>query len=210
MGSLPDHVKLIAVSKTRSVEEIMALYRCGHRAFGENYPQELRHKQSQLPADIEWHFIGHLQTNKVKYIAPFVHMIHSVDSERLLDEINKRAAACDRTIPCLLEVHIAKEESKHGFSPSDLMDLLNRWDHERWDRVRASGLMGMATMTDDRTRIAQEFSSLRALYERIVQEMAGSFPHFKELSMGMSADADIAVRSGSTMVRMGTALFGAR
>ena len=208
--SLPPHVKLIAVSKTRTVEEIKALYDLGHRAFGENYPQELREKQPLLPADIEWHFIGHLQTNKVKYIAGFVQLVHAVDSERLLDELEKRAAAHDRVIGVLIQVHIAEEETKHGFSPKELRTAIQQWSPWRWPHIQLRGLMGMATFTEDQAQVHREFAELSRLFE----EIHGSFPippeQFDTLSMGMSGDVGIAIAEGSTMVRIGTALFGER
>lgn len=209
--TLPSTVKLIAVSKTRAPEEIKALYDLGQRAFGENYPQELRDKQAVLPADIEWHFIGHLQTNKVRSISPFVHLIHAVDSERLMDEIEKRAVQLGRTQDVLFQVHIAREETKHGFGPEELRALFHLSDlTDRWPHVRVRGLMGMATNTDDRRLVAGEFSELGQLFREIRD--AGHLPsgQFTELSMGMTSDADLAIAAGSTMVRIGTALFGER
>lgn len=208
-STLPPHVKLIAVSKTRSVEEIQALYDLGHRAFGENYPQELKEKQPQLPADIEWHFIGHLQTNKVKLIAPFVHLVHSADSERLVDELDKRARGLGRTIGVLLQVHVAREETKHGFAPDELREAVPRWQG-RWPGLRVQGLMAMASLTSDRALIDAEFKTASALFDDL--KALGIFPidSFKQLSMGMSGDMDLAVAHGSTMVRVGTALFGDR
>ncbi len=207
---LPEHVQLVAVSKTRSVAEIQALYDLGQRAFGENYPQELRDKQPKLPADIQWHFIGHLQTNKVKYIAPFTFLIHGVDSIALLDEMNKRAAANDRILRFLLQVHIAQEETKHGFSPEEVAALTNTPMTIRWPNLRLCGLMGMATNTEDRATVGREFRKLAALFHRVLHS-PGVLPiHFTVLSMGMSGDADIAVEEGSTLVRIGTAIFGER
>ncbi len=209
--SLPSHVQLVAVSKTRTVEEIRALYDLGHRAFGENYPQELRDKQAVLPHDIQWHFIGHLQTNKVKYISSFVHLVHAVDSDRLLEELQKRALQAERTIEVLLQVHIAQEESKHGFSPEELRTFLQQpAPATRWPNLRVRGLMGMASNTEDRQAVAAEFGGLAALFKEI--RANGPFPveEFKELSMGMTSDADLAVAAGSTIVRIGTALFGER
>ncbi len=209
-AALPAQVKLIAVSKTRTVEEIRALYDLGQRVFGENYPQELREKQPLLPADIEWHFIGHLQTNKVKYLAPFVHMVHAVDSEKLLDELEKRAAANDRDIAILFQVHVAQEETKHGFLPKDLLAALPAWTPWRWPHLIPSGLMAMATFTDDRAQVAREFALVSKLHGEI-RDM-GIFPgdRFTELSMGMSDDLEEAIAAGSSMVRIGTALFGKR
>lgn len=209
-AQLPPHVTLVAVSKTRTVEEIRALYELGHRDFGENYPQELKDKQPQLPSDIRWHFIGHLQTNKVKFIAPFVHLVHAVDSERLLDELEKRASAAERNIGVLLQLHIAEEESKHGLSESALLALVETWDLERWPHLQLRGLMGMATFTDAEEQITKEFSTLATLFRSIREAQPARAEHFTELSMGMSGDLGSAIAQGSTMVRIGTALFGER
>lgn len=208
-ASLPHGIELIAVSKTRSVDEIRALYDLGHRAFGENYPQELKDKQPQLPSDIQWHFIGHLQTNKVKYIAPFVHLVHSGDSERLLDELDKRALASARTIAVLLQVHVAQEDTKHGFSIEELEPALARFK-DRWPNLRIEGLMAMASLTDDMEQVGRELGAVKALFDRTRQ--SGVFPavQFKTLSMGMSSDLPVALAKGTTMVRIGTALFGER
>lgn len=209
-ASLPDHVKLIAVSKTRAVEEIQALYELGHRDFGENYPQELREKQPRLPADIHWHFIGHLQANKAKYIAPFVHLVHTVDGPRILDELQKRAAAADRTLDVLVQVHIAREETKHGMGADEARTLLTSWDADRWSAIRARGLMGMASNTDDGAQVAREFKGLKALFDQVRENGPFDPGVFSELSMGMSSDAPTAVAAGSTMVRIGSAIFGTR
>lgn len=208
-STLPEGVALIAVSKTRSAEEIKALYDLGHRAFGENYPQELKDKQPRLPSDIEWHFIGHLQTNKVKYIAPFVHLVHSGDSERLLDELDKRAGANGRVIGVLLQVHVAREETKSGFTLEELEPLVPAFKN-RWANVRIEGLMAMASLTDDMEQVGRELASVRALFDRIRSK--GIFPpeQFRTLSMGMSSDLPVALANGTTMVRVGTALFGER
>jgi PLP dependent protein len=199
------------VSKTRSAEEIRELYHLGQRAFGENYPQELRDKAPHLPADIEWHFIGHLQRSNVRHVLPFVHLIHGVDSEKLLEEINKRARALGRTVNALLQVHIAEEETKHGFSPSELRALINSPGvASRWPNVRVCGLMGMATNTSNEDQVRTEFGGLAALFREVRDQ--GPYPKdkFSELSMGMSGDAALAIAVGSTMVRIGTALFGDR
>jgi PLP dependent protein len=201
----PPEVTLVAVSKTRSVEEIKALYDLGHRAFGENYPQELREKQPLLPADIEWHFIGHLQTNKVKYIAPFVHLVHGVDSVKLLDELDRRAAQNGRVQEVLLQVHIAEEDTKHGFGADELLALAGvGWT---WKNLNVRGLMGMASNTQDSTQVKHEFDGLRALFDKLAVTYG---PHFDTLSMGMSADAPEALAAGSTLLRVGTAIFGER
>ena len=209
-ATLPPHVTLVAVSKTRTVDEIRALYDLGQRDFGENYPQELRDKQPLLPADIRWHFIGHLQTNKVKYIAPFVHLVHAVDSERLLDELEKRAASADRSIGVLLQLHIAQEESKHGLKEGEMRHLVKTWDLARWPHLELKGLMGMASLTADQTQVQREFASLGKLFNELRGVVAPDRDNFAELSMGMSGDAEPAIAEGSTMVRIGSALFGAR
>ena len=210
-ATVPGHVKLIAVSKTRSVEEIRALYALGHRAFGENYPQELRAKQPLLPSDIEWHFIGHLQRSNVKHVIGIAHLIHGADSERLLDELDKRASATGRVVDTLLQVHVAREETKHGFAPDELRTLLQQpGAGQRWPGVRVRGLMGMATNTEDRAQVAAEFALLRALFDRIAASDAFPAGQFRELSMGMTGDMDLAIAAGSTMVRVGTAIFGER
>lgn len=207
-ASLPPHVTLVAVSKTRTVEEIKALYDLGHRAFGENYPQELRDKQPLLPADIEWHFIGHLQSNKVKYIAPFAHLVHGVDGEKLLDELDKRAGQSQRVQNVLLQAHIAQEETKHGFSAVEIRDLSTLpW---RWNNLRLRGLMGMASNTGDQRQVKHEFEGLARLFKELKAGEAGTGPAFDTLSMGMSGDAPLAIAAGSTLVRIGTAIFGER
>ncbi len=209
-AAIPEHVKLIAVSKTRTVEEISALYDLGHRAFGENYPQELRDKQAVLPADIEWHFIGHLQTNKVKYIAPFVHLVHAVDGARLLDELEKRASGAGRSLGVLVQVHIAQEETKHGLDEDEAHALVTKWDTSRWPDLQLRGLMGMATNTEDRDQVRSEFARLGKFFRALRSEQAVNAWQFTELSMGMSGDADLAIAEGSTMVRIGSAIFGER
>ncbi len=210
LDALPPNVKLIAVSKTRTVDEIKALYDLGQRAFGENYPQELRDKQPLLPTDIEWHFIGHLQRNKVKYISSFVHLVHAVDDMALLDELQKRALAADRSISLLLQVHIAQEETKHGFDANEVRALMAGWDPVRWDRLVLGGLMGMATNTDDREQVRREFEGLASLHRELHSAQGEHHPRFTELSMGMSGDADLAIAAGSTLVRIGSSIFGPR
>lgn len=208
---VPPGVELIAVSKTRSVEEVQALYDLGHRAFGENYPQELRDKAPLLPSDIAWHFIGHLQGNKVKYIVPMVHLVHGADRERLLDELDKRARNAGRTIGALLQVHIAEEETKHGFHPDELRALFAGAPlAQRWPGLQVRGLMGMATNTGDLDQVRREFDGLAALREELAQTGAVPQEQFSELSMGMSGDLPQAVAAGSTLVRIGTAIFGER
>ncbi|MBX2962412.1 MAG: YggS family pyridoxal phosphate-dependent enzyme [Cyclobacteriaceae bacterium] len=208
--ALPAGCLLIAVSKTQPEALILEAYEAGQRAFGENKAQELQKKYDVLPKDIEWHMIGHLQTNKVKYIAPFVHLIHSVDSLKLLVEINKQAQKVNRIIPCLLQLHIATEETKFGFSEEEVLTLLNSYEFKTLNNISIAGLMGMATFTDDQLKIRQEFRSLRAFFKKLKNEQLPSTVSMKELSMGMSGDYAIAVEEGSTMVRIGTAIFGAR
>lgn len=210
-ATVPSHVKLIAVSKTRSEDEIRALYELGHRAFGENYPQELRAKHTALPPDIEWHFIGHLQRSNVKHVVGITRLIHGVDSEKLLDGLEKRAEGLVRPVDVLLQVHIAQEETKHGFSPDELRTLLEQPGIQgRWPHLRIRGLMGMATNTADRAQVAREFAALAAIFNALATR--GPFPagQFSELSMGMTGDMDLAIQAGSTMVRVGTAIFGER
>lgn len=210
-AGLPPHVRLIAVSKTRSVEEIRALLKLGHRDFGENYPQELKAKAAELPKDIRWHFIGHLQRSNVKHVVGISTLIHSVDSERLLDEIEKRSAALGITTDVLLQVHIAQEETKHGFSPDELRCLLaGEPALGRWPHLRIRGLMGMATNTEDMDQVRREFRSLAELHRELRVHPGLRPDDFTELSMGMSGDAAVAVEEGSTLVRVGTAIFGER
>jgi pyridoxal phosphate enzyme (YggS family) len=208
----PYPAKLVAVSKIKPVADILALYNAGQRIFGENYVQELQEKQALLPADIQWHFIGHLQSNKVKYIAPFVTMIHAVDSMKLLEEINKQAARYDRTIQCLLQVHIAEEETKFGLNEKELEQLLEQWSKEKQSlpHVRIAGLMGMATNTDNLEQVKKEFHHLKALQQSLKSCFFADQDTFNELSVGMSGDYTIALEEGSTMVRIGSMLFGAR
>ena len=209
---LGEKVTLIAVSKLRTAEEINILYSLGHRDFGENYVQELVAKQPQLPGDIRWHFIGHLQTNKVKYIAPFVHLIHGVDSYKLLTEINKQAVLNNRIIKCMLQVHIATEETKYGLSDDELNVIIESLStlnsSTNLPNVAVCGLMGMASLTDDINEVRGEFKHLYFLLDNASAKTKQ--PGFKELSMGMSADYKIAVEEGSTMVRIGSLLFGER
>jgi pyridoxal phosphate enzyme (YggS family) len=205
-------VTLVAVSKTKPVEDILALYELGHRDFGENYVQELAAKYEELPKDICWHFIGHLQSNKVKYIAPFVHLIHGVDSRKLLTEINKQAAKSNRTIQCLLQVHIAMEETKFGLDENELTEILGDEMLPDLENVQVAGLMGMASFSDDMDLVRNEFKTLKALYDTVKSSLPSPFGGDGGgfLSMGMSADYKIAIEEGSTMVRVGSLLFGAR
>jgi len=208
--SLPQHVRLVAVSKTHTPEKIMELYRLGHRIFGENKVQELVSKYQVLPKDIEWHMIGHLQTNKVKYIAPFISMVHSVDSIKLLDVIEKEAAKNNRSIPCLLQVHIAQEETKFGFSQEELIDFLSSRRWKQYQHIFFAGLMGMATYTDNTEQIRKEFRFLSQLFQHLKSEYFLDNPYFNTLSMGMSNDYQIAIEEGSNMIRIGSLIFGER
>ena len=207
LAALPEGVRLVAVSKFRPESTIMKAYDAGQRLFGENRVQELIRKQPNLPDDIEWHLIGSLQTNKVKYIVPFISMIQSVDSLKLLQEINRQAGKCDRTIRVLLEIHIAEEQSKHGFSPDDCRALISDGLWLQLANVQICGLMGMATYTDDKERVGQEFCTLRNLFDEIRSRPEIDRFLFNELSMGMSDDFRIAIDEGSTMVRIGSAIF---
>jgi len=208
--SLPEHVRLVAVSKFQSVEAIKEAYDAGQRIFGENRVQELVAKQPVLPDDIEWHCIGTLQTNKVKYIAPFIAMIESVDSLKLLYEIDRQAEKCKRNIRVLLEVHIAEEESKHGFAPDECRGLFKDGVFKALKYVRVCGLMGMATFTDNHKQVRREFRALKMLFEEIRRLPDTDISQFTELSMGMSDDYRVAIEEGSTVVRVGTLIFGRR
>ena len=201
-------VKLVAVSKTKPVADILELYELGHRDFGENYVQELSEKAKQLPTDIHWHFIGHLQTNKVKMIAPFVQLIHGVDSLKLLKEINKQAEKNNRTIDCLLQVHIAMEETKFGLDEKELEEILNEYSHMDKKSVRITGLMGMASFTENSNIVRKEFEHLKSLFDKF--QSLFSKTDLPILSMGMSSDYKVAIEEGSTLVRIGSLLFGER
>ncbi|MGK7397593.1 MAG: YggS family pyridoxal phosphate-dependent enzyme [Candidatus Cyclobacteriaceae bacterium M3_2C_046] len=206
------HCKLIAVTKTHPPDLIMQAYEADFKVYGENKVQELIQKQEALPPDIEWHLIGHLQRNKVKYVVPFVYLIQSVDSLRLLKEINKQGKKINRVINCLLQVHIAEEESKFGFSEPELLEALHSDTINQFEFVKIEGLMGMATFTEDEDQIRKEFRWLRNLFDNIKSTQAQDHPRIemRELSMGMSSDYKIAVEEGSTMVRVGSAIFGQR
>ena len=203
----PNQVKLVAVSKTKSAEDILELYNQAQKDFGENYVQELTTKYEQLPKDIRWHFIGHLQSNKVKLIAPFVSLIQSVDSKKLLTEIDKQAKKNNRVIDCLLQIHIAQEETKFGFDETELKELFDA--HTKYENIRITGLMGMASFTDDLEKVKNEFKKLKALFDKYAQ-LSILNSQFSILSMGMSADYKIAIEEGSNMVRIGSLLFGKR
>lgn len=203
---------LVAVSKTKPVADIQALYDLGQRDFGENYVQELVDKQAQLPKDIRWHYIGHLQSNKVKYIAPFVHLIHAVDSFKLLQEINKQAAKNNRVIDVLLQMYIAQEETKFGMDSHEILTLLEYYEAQKaqLQNVRICGLMGMASFTDNKQQLRKEFQQLKNSFENLKRSNFLFQEQFKILSIGMSSDYKIAIEEGSTIVRIGSLLFGTR
>ena len=206
----PYGARLVAVSKTRPASDISELYSLGQRIFGENKAQEMTDKYEALPKDIEWHLIGHLQTNKVKYIAPFVALIHSVDSLRLLEEINRQALKYSRIIPCLLQVYIAQEETKFGLDKNELTELLSSSDYQSLKNIQIHGLMGMATNTQDTGQIEKEFKSLKDLFDNLQKQYFSDKAYFKELSMGMSSDYRIALKHGATLIRIGSDIFGSR
>lgn len=201
---------LVAVSKTKPISDIEEAYAAGQREFGENKVQELVQKYESLPKDIKWHMIGHLQRNKVKFIAPFVHLIHSVDTIKLMSEINKEAKKSNRKINCLLQIHIADETTKFGFLEEELVEMINEGVFESYENISFIGLMGMATNTNDITKIENEFAKLKLLFDKIKSGKSPSNFDFKELSMGMSSDYEIAIKKGSTMVRVGSTIFGSR
>ena len=209
-SSLPDGVKLVAVSKTKSNEEIMEAYQTGQRIFGENKVQELVRKWESLPKDIEWHFIGHLQSNKVRLIAPFIAMVHSVDSLKILKTINDEAKQVGRVIPCLLQFHIASEESKYGFLPADAEHILSSIKLLELENVTIAGVMGMATYTNDVGQIKKEFFTLNEIFKNLKAVFFHGNDKFSEISMGMSHDYHYAIENGSTMIRVGSTIFGER
>ena len=203
-------VKLVAVTKTHPISVLQETYDGGYKIFGENKVQELTDKYEQLPKDIEWHLIGHLQTNKVKYIAPFVYMIHSIDSLKLLKEVNKRAAQNNRTIKVLLQIDISKETTKFGMSEQECEDLLNSEEVKSFNNIQICGVMGMASFTDDETLIRSQFKSLKTFFDKLKEQFFSSSSEFKEISMGMSGDYKIAIEEGSTIIRVGSSIFGNR
>lgn len=205
-NTLPENVTLVAVSKTKPVADLQEAYDAGQRIFGENKIQEMTEKWEMLPQDIEWHMIGHVQTNKVKFMAPYVKLVHGVDSFKLLEEINKQAAKNARIIDCLLQVHIAEEETKFGLDESELIEILSSGKLNEFQNIRVKGLMGMATFTDDLNQIRKEFEHLK----RIFDKFSTNNSQFTILSMGMSGDYQLAIDSGSTMVRIGSSIFGTR
>jgi len=208
--SLPNNVRLVAVSKFHPESAIMEAYNSGHRIFGENRVQELVSKYEHLPKDIEWHFIGHLQLNKLKFIAPFIDTIHSIDSLKLLKEVDKEAAKFNRKIKVLLQIHIAEEEHKFGFSFDEIKQLLKKQTFDSFPHIVIAGLMGMATFTDEREKVRNEFRNLSSFFKKIKTDYFAESDFFRELSVGMSDDYPIAVEEGSTIVRIGSKIFGAR
>ena len=207
-ASIPQHVTLVAVSKTKPIEDLLEAYHAQQRVFGENKAQEMKEKYEALPKDIEWHFIGHLQSNKIKYIIPFVALIHSVDSLDLLEEINAKAQKINRVVPILLQVHIAQEEHKFGFKLNEIFEIIP--DLQKYPNIQIKGLMGMGTFTEDQTQLGKEFKSLQDLFDKIKQSYNKILPTFDILSMGMSNDYALAIQNGSNMVRIGSTIFGER
>jgi len=207
---IPEHVKLVVVTKTITPDIIKDAYDAGQRAFGENRVQELLAKYTELPSDIEWHLIGHLQTNKVKFVVPFIHLIHSVDSLKLLAEINKEAGKINRTTDCLLQIHIAQEETKFGLSCEEAWSILNSNEFKEFRNVRITGLMGMTTFTENTKQIEHEFALLTTYFKEIKDKWFSSHYYFRELSMGMSGDYKLALAAGSTIIRIGSLIFGER
>jgi len=210
LKTLPEEVKLVAVSKTKPNSDILEAYNSGQRIFGENKVQDLAAKQSQLPSDIKWHFIGHLQTNKVKYLAPFVNLIESVDSLKVLKEINKQAKKNNKIINCLLQFHIASEENKYGFDINEAEEILSSPGFKDLNNIRINGVMGMATFSDNKDLIQKEFKQLKLYFDILKKKYFSDNDIFCEISMGMSDDYPIAIKEGSTIVRIGSSIFGAR
>ncbi len=209
-ASVPSNVTLIAVSKTKPVSDIQEAYDAGQRIFGENKALEMRDKHQVLPNDIQWHFIGHLQTNKIKYIAPFVTLIHAIDSLSLLEAVNKEAAKNNRVINCLLQFHIAQEETKFGLDIEEAKSMLESESYKNLNNINICGVMGMATFTDNAAQVRDEFKNLKNIFETLKENYFKENDSFKEISMGMSDDYPIAIEEGATMVRVGSKIFGAR
>lgn len=207
---IPDDVSLVAVSKTKPIEDLKKAYEAGQRIFGENKVQELREKQPQLPNDIEWHMIGHMQTNKVKYIAPFVSLIHGVESFKLLKEINKQAIKNKRVIKVLLQFHIATESTKFGLQLKEAKEILDSDEFKRLQNIKVSGVMGMASFVENESQVRLEFATLKSIFEELKSSYFASADSFKTVSMGMSRDYSIAIEEGSTMIRVGSSIFGTR
>jgi PLP dependent protein len=209
-AELPEGVKLVAVSKTKPTEAILEAFQSGHKIFGENKAQELIQKHGELPGDIEWHFIGHLQSNKTKYIASFVSMVHSIDSFKILRTLNKEARKNQRVIPCLLQFHIAEESTKFGLTGEEAREILESEAYSAMKNISIAGVMGMATFTDNEEQIRNEFIRLKSIFEKVKEDYFADNPKFKEISMGMSNDYQLAVKEGSTIVRIGSKIFGKR
>jgi pyridoxal phosphate enzyme (YggS family) len=208
-NNLPEHVALVAVSKTKPISDLMEAYDAGQRIFGENKIQEMEGKWEQMPKDIQWHMIGHVQTNKVKFMAPFVNLIHGVDSFKLLKEINKQALKNDRIIDCLLQMHIAEEETKFGLDEEELNSIMASSEFQEMKNIRITGLMGMATFTDKQDQVKKEFSQLKSIFDKLKLQKTENC-QLDTLSMGMSGDYQLAIECGSTMIRIGSSIFGAR
>lgn len=209
-ATLPEGVTLVAVSKTKPVSDLQEAYDAGQRVFGENYPQEMRDKHEVLPQDIQWHFIGHLQTNKIKYIIQYVTLIHSIDTASLLEAVNKEAKKHDRVVDCLLQFHIALEETKFGLDLNEARQLLDSEEYKQMENVRICGVMGMGTFTDDMEEVRKEFKHLKSIFDTLKSDYFADQPQFKEISMGMSEDYPIAIEEGATLIRVGSKIFGAR
>ena len=210
INAIPEDVSLVAVSKTKPIQDLKKAYEAGQRIFGENKVQELREKQPQLPNDIEWHMIGHMQTNKVKYIAPFVSLIHGVESFKLLKEINKQALKNERVIKILLQFHIATESTKFGLQLKEAKEILDSDEFKRLQNIKVSGVMGMASFVENESQVRLEFATLKSIFEELKSNYFSSADSFKTVSMGMSGDYSIAIEEGSTMIRVGSSIFGTR
>ena len=209
-ATVPEGVTLVAVSKTKPISDLQEAYDAGQRVFGENYPQEMRDKHEVLPTDIQWHFIGHLQTNKIKYIIPYVTLIHSIDTANLLEAVNKEAKKHDRVVDCLLQFHIALEETKFGLDLEEARQLLESDAYKQMENVRICGVMGMGTFTDNMEEVRKEFKHLKSIFDTLKKDYFADQPQFKEISMGMSEDYPIAIEEGATLIRVGSKIFGAR
>ena len=209
-ATVPEGVTLVAVSKTKPISDLQEAYDAGQRIFGENYPQEMRDKHEVLPQDIQWHFIGHLQTNKIKYIIPYVTLIPSIDTANLLEAVNKEAKKHDRVVDCLLQFHIALEETKFGLDLDEARQLLDSEAFKQMENVRICGVMGMGTFTDNMDEVRKEFKHLKSIFETLKKDYFANQPQFKEISMGMSEDYPIAIEEGATLIRVGSKIFGAR
>lgn len=209
-ATVPEGVTLVAVSKTKPISDLQEAYDAGQRIFGENYPQEMRDKHEVLPQDIQWHFIGHLQTNKIKYIIPYVTLIHSIDTANLLEAVNKEAKKHDRVVDCLLQFHIALEETKFGLDLDEARQLLDSEAFKQMENVCICGVMGMGTFTDNMDEVRKEFKHLKSIFETLKKDYFANQPQFKEISMGMSEDYPIAIEEGATLIRVGSKIFGAR